>query len=218
MRSPEFFADAYLQTPTVFELEHYGTVKKLGNWDGRPDSPVAKFGKGKKGPDYFRGALELAARHLHRLPRLRARMAGRQSGAHRRTAQPLRLLVLPPSREPAPGAPAGKRGSGRDAVGESRRGAGVPAVSSAAATGRPEGFKAAEQEFEAGNRRWLPVAKETFTERYRFKLPGNLKAGPYILKFKLHSADAARDVLVALRGELRDPAGFYRVGTVEVQP
>lgn len=59
VRSPEFFADAYLRTPTVFELEHYGSVKRLGNWEGRPESAVTKFGKGKKGPDFFRGALEL---------------------------------------------------------------------------------------------------------------------------------------------------------------
>jgi hypothetical protein len=43
----------------VFELEHYGNVKKQGNWEGRPGSSVAKFGQGKSGPDYFRGALVL---------------------------------------------------------------------------------------------------------------------------------------------------------------
>jgi len=59
VRSPEFFADAYLDRPTVLELEHYGTVKRLGNWEGRPDSSVARFGGGKTGPDYFRGALGL---------------------------------------------------------------------------------------------------------------------------------------------------------------
>ncbi|MCX8108641.1 MAG: DUF4832 domain-containing protein, partial [Verrucomicrobiae bacterium] len=59
VRSPEFFADAYKNTPTVLELEHYSIVKRLGNWDGRPGSLVATHGKGKKGPDYFRGALEL---------------------------------------------------------------------------------------------------------------------------------------------------------------
>ena len=59
VRSPEFFADAHLQTPTVFELEHYSKVKALGNWEGRPDSAVARFGKGLTGPDYFRGALQL---------------------------------------------------------------------------------------------------------------------------------------------------------------
>ncbi len=59
VRSPEFFADAYPHTPTVFELEHYGTVKRLGNWEGRHDSLVAKHGRGKTGKDYFRGALQL---------------------------------------------------------------------------------------------------------------------------------------------------------------
>ncbi len=59
VRSPEFFAEAHLQTPTVLELEHYGTVKRLGNWDGRPGSNVARYGRGKTGPDYLRGALEL---------------------------------------------------------------------------------------------------------------------------------------------------------------
>jgi hypothetical protein len=44
--------------PTVFELEHYGKVKALGNWDVLPNSSAARFGKGKTGPDFFRGALE----------------------------------------------------------------------------------------------------------------------------------------------------------------
>lgn len=59
VRSPEYFADAYRRTPTVLELEHYGKVKQLGNWDVRPDSAAAKFGNGKTGADFFRGALEL---------------------------------------------------------------------------------------------------------------------------------------------------------------
>jgi hypothetical protein len=59
VRSPEFFADAYLRNPTVFELEHYGQVKRLGNWEVRPGSSAARFGRGKTGPDFFRGALGL---------------------------------------------------------------------------------------------------------------------------------------------------------------
>lgn len=59
VRSPEFFAEAYRQTPTVFELEHYGAVKRLGNWEARADSLAAKFGQGKTGPDFVRGALAL---------------------------------------------------------------------------------------------------------------------------------------------------------------
>ena len=59
MRSPELFADAYRLTPTVLELEHYGKVKSLGNWEARPDSAAFKFGKGKAGPEFFRGAIDL---------------------------------------------------------------------------------------------------------------------------------------------------------------
>lgn len=59
VRSPELFADSYRLTPTVFELEHYGKVKELGNWEARPGSAAAQHGRGKAGPDFFRGALEL---------------------------------------------------------------------------------------------------------------------------------------------------------------
>ncbi|MDI1247459.1 MAG: beta-galactosidase, partial [Lacunisphaera sp.] len=59
VRSPEFFADVYPRLPTVLELDHYGKVKSLGNWEGLPGSSVAKFGQGKQGPDFFRGALQL---------------------------------------------------------------------------------------------------------------------------------------------------------------
>lgn len=59
VRSPEYFADAYRRTPTVLELEHYGKVKQLGNWEARPGSAAAQFGRGKTGPDFVRGALDL---------------------------------------------------------------------------------------------------------------------------------------------------------------
>jgi len=59
VRSPELFADAYGTRPNVLELEHYGKVKSLGNWEARPGSAAAKTGRGKTGPDYFRGAIGL---------------------------------------------------------------------------------------------------------------------------------------------------------------
>jgi len=36
--SPDCFADAYHLAPTVLELEQYGKVKALGNWETSPDS------------------------------------------------------------------------------------------------------------------------------------------------------------------------------------
>jgi hypothetical protein len=59
VRSPEYFTDSYPLKPTVLELEHYGKVKSLGNWETRPGSAAFEFGKGKTGPDFLRGALEL---------------------------------------------------------------------------------------------------------------------------------------------------------------
>ena len=59
VRSPEFFEDAYRKTPTVFELQHYGAVKRDGNWKVREGSSLARYAKGKDGPDFFRGALDL---------------------------------------------------------------------------------------------------------------------------------------------------------------
>ncbi len=82
---------------------------------------------------------------------------------------------------------------------------------------RWDGPETVEQDFDAGNRRWLPEAREPSVERYRLQLPATMKTGTYTLKFKLHSRDAARDVLVALRPELRDAAGFYRIGSVDVR-
>lgn len=44
------------QTPAVLELEHYTSVKRQGNWAPSPGSSLKKFGKGKSGQDFFRGA------------------------------------------------------------------------------------------------------------------------------------------------------------------
>ena len=59
VRSPEYFADVYPHRPTVLELEHYRSVRRLGNWTGRPNSSLLKHGGGKSGADFLRGALEL---------------------------------------------------------------------------------------------------------------------------------------------------------------
>jgi hypothetical protein len=59
IRSPEYFAAVYRDHPTVLELEHYRIVCERGNWQGQPDSSMAKYGRGKTGPDFLREALRL---------------------------------------------------------------------------------------------------------------------------------------------------------------
>jgi hypothetical protein len=214
VRSPEFFADAFLKKPTVFELEHYGTVKRQGNWDARPDSLAAKHGRGKKGPDYFRGALGL----------LHATYIGYHGYAHEWLADNreltgellnrcgywyfLQRVALPA--ELRPGATADI-----EFVWENRGVA--PAYLPFELKLRWEGPVVIEQSLDAGNRRWLPEMQEPIAERYGCKLPTTMKSGTYTLKFKLRSPTAGRDVLVALQPDLRDEAGFYRIGTVEVR-
>jgi hypothetical protein len=214
VRSPEFFADAYRKTPTVFELEHYGMVKNQGNWDSRPDSWAAKYGKGKTGPDYFRGAMGL----------LRATYIGYHGYAHEWLADNPQLtgellnrcgywfflhrVQL-----------AQRLSIGREAaVSMAWENRGVaPAYRPYRLHLRLEGPETYEQTFDAGNQHWLPQAATPSVENYRLALPAKLRPGTYTLKLKLHSPEAGRDVLVALRPGLMDGAHYYRLGEVQVE-
>ena len=215
VRSPEMFAEAWLKTPTVFELEHYGTVKKMGNWDGRPDSQVAQFGKGKKGPDYFRGALEL----------LHATYIGYHGYAHEWLVDNPELTgellnrcgywyFLHSIRLPE------KLAAGQEVAMEmawENRGV-APAYQAFQLIVRLDGPGAFEQAMESGNRRWVPKAEQPWKESYRLRLPADLKPGEYTLSFKLHSKAAGRDVLVGLNPKLLNAGKFYEVGKVRVRP
>jgi hypothetical protein len=55
---PHFFEDVYLTRPVVFELEHYGHVKKNGNWKGKNGEEIL-VEHGVSGAEIFRNALQL---------------------------------------------------------------------------------------------------------------------------------------------------------------
>jgi hypothetical protein len=214
VRSPEFFADAYLRTPTVLELEHYTAVKRAGNWDGRPDSSVARFGQGRKGPDYFRGALELlhatyigyhgdAREWLTDNPELTGELLNRCGYWF----FPL-SLELPHE---------WTRGS-TVALGLTWLNCGVaPAYTNYVATlilRPPSGDGEWSQPLaEARPRDWLP-GKET-RETYHVRVPASLAAGDYALGLRLTSANG-RPVELGLRGECRRPSGAYELAAVRL--
>ncbi len=102
VRSPEFFADAYRKTPTIFELEHYSAVKRTGQLDRRTRLIRGPPRRWQDRPRLFPRCALAAARHLHRLPRLCGPVVGRQSRVVQRAAESLRLLVLPASRADVP--------------------------------------------------------------------------------------------------------------------
>lgn len=213
VRSPEFFADAYERTPTVFELEHYGAVKQLGNWDAREDSLLAKHGRGLNGPDFFRGALGLlhatyigyhgdAREWLTDNRELTGEMLNRCGYWYF-----LREARFPDRLEP-----------GATAVLETvwqNRGV-APAYLPFCLLLRLEGeTKVQPWSQDAGNLDWQPGGEDC-PARYDVWLPESIPPGRYTLKFKLWWYWAQRDVLVALKSELRDADGYYRLGTMEV--
>ena len=214
VRSPQFFADAYPRTPTVFELEHYGSVKKPGNWEGRPDSAVAKFGKGKTGPDFFRGALGL----------LHATYIGYHGYAHEWLTDNPELTVellnrcgywyfphmveipdtIKPGDQPTVTITWENRGV-------------APAYHPYDLILRLTGPEILTMNLPAGNENWLPSAeKKLYLGKYTLALPEGFKPGEYTLYLKLYSRQADRTVFLPLNPELKDAENFYRIDTVNV--
>lgn len=214
VRSPEFFADVYLRTPTVLELEHYSAVRRLGNWEGRPDSLVGRFGKGKTGPDYFRGAVGL----------LHATYIGYHGNARQWLADNPQLTgellnrcgywLFPESIElPA----------------EWAAGAKVPVVLAVENRGVAPPYAEYELRIKVSNRQasfvqvmakgcrtWLPGAATQV--RAEVAAPADLKAGTYDISVGLFDASGEKEraVELGLKAELRDREGYWRVAGVKV--
>jgi hypothetical protein len=55
---PHFYERVYRERPTVFELQHYGSVKRDGNWLGRNGEDTIP-GIGVSGADMFRNSIRL---------------------------------------------------------------------------------------------------------------------------------------------------------------
>ena len=214
VRSPEFFAEAYLRTPTVFELEHYGAVKKPGNWQGLPDSSVAKFGKGKKGPDFFRGALEL----------LHATYIGYHGDAREWLTDNRELTrellnrcgywLFPKSIELPQISVAGETVPLTLTV--ENHGVAPPyapydlRVKLSGAGGR------VVRTLATGCKSWLPGVP--VSSRYQLPLPADLKPGAYALAIGLFDLTDGKErpVEFALKASARDSEGYYRLTSVPV--
>lgn len=215
VRSPEFFADTWQKTPQVLELQHYGAVKRDGNWVVRPGSSAARHGGGKSGPDYFRGALELlhatyigyhgfAREWLDDNPALTVELLNRCGYWYF-----LHTLRTPEIWKTGAAVPLSLTWENRGVA---------PAHQPFQLRLRLRGPVTRDFAFESGNRRWTPLPeKGTYEERYEVELPTELKPGNYSLGLKLYSPAADRDVLLALKRELLDADGFYAVGKVRVE-
>lgn len=212
VRSPNFFAEAARTMPTVFELEHYGTVKKLGNWTAAEGSTLAKHGGGKTGPDFFRGALELlqatyigyhgyASEWIKDNPQLTVELLNRCG-----------YWFFPESAQVGDRLIAGR--AAELTIRWRNRGV-ARAYFDYQLIARLEGAAQAEVRVPAGNTRWLPGEK-TWDETYSLAIPATLPPGDYQLKIKLYSPQAQRDVKLPLKADITDRNGFYAIGKVVV--
>ena len=216
VRSPEYFADAYRLTPTVFELEHYGKVKQLGNWDVRPGSASAKFGQGKTGPDFFRGALEL----------LHATYIGYHGDARQwlddNPALTRELLnrcgywLFPRSLELPATLTAGSVAPVRVTI--DNRGV-APTYQPYELRVKLSGDRASWVGVVGrADKSWLPGAP--IVVQNQPALPVDLKPGRYAVSLGLFDSDSAsgkhRPVELALQAALRDREGYFRVAEIEV--
>jgi hypothetical protein len=214
VRSPEFFADVWRTRPTILELEHYGHVKRNGNWLGQPGSSLVTFGGGQSGADFFRGALATLratyigyhgdARDWHtENPELTVELLNRCGYWYF-----LHRVEVPEKFDP------GNQCVFRFAW--ENRGV-APAYHPYLLQLRLVGPETVEFEFDAGNRRWLPDPEKTvYAEEYTLSIPEKLKAGRYDLKMRLYSKKDHRPVFIALDPSLLDDQKFYAVATVDV--
>jgi len=215
VRSPEFFADTWHQTPQVLELQHYGAVKNDGNWIVRPGSSAALHGDGKSGPDYFRGALDLlhatyvgyhgyAREWLDDNPQLTVELLNRCGY----------WFFLHSVRMPE----TWKSGTSTALTMTWENRGVAPAYEPFQLRLRLCGPPTLNLNIESGNRKWLPLhEKKTHEEEYEIDLPQELKPGDYALQMKLYSPAADRDVLLPLKRDLLDRHGFYTLCKIRIE-
>mgnify|MGYP006285295367 CR=1 FL=1 len=216
VRSPEYFADVYLTKPTIFELQHYGTVKRQGNWTAEPGSSVAEHGEGKTGPDFFHGALEL----------LHASYIGYHGYAHEWLADNPELTVellnrcgywyflhsveIPDNVQPGDNLTVKMTWENRGVA---------PAYNAYDLVVRLDGPDVFTATLAAKNKNWLPhVSDKTFDKAYSIILPPTLSPGDYRLQFKLFSPQASRTVFLPLSSDIKREQNFYEIGNITVNP
>ena len=214
VRSPEFFKDAYLKTPTVFELQHYSAVKSDGNWKVKEGSSLSKYAKGKDGPDFFKGALDL----------LHATYIGYHGDANEWLTDNPELTKELLNRcgywffLHQVDIPDFLRAGNTNTIQMVWENRGVaPAYHPYVLKIRLAGPDTSDFDFKAGCQKWLSDPPGTiYHESYTLRIPPELQPGVYTLKIKLYSKEEEQDVFLALDPELLDGQNFYKIASTKI--
>ena len=209
---PRFYDPLYLTKPIIFELQHYGIVKKDGNWLGENGADTIKK-YGYSGAEIMRKAIRTmhasyigfhgyAGEWLADNPDLSIELSNLCGYWYFPVIVTFKRIMHP----------------GENQVDFKWLNKGVaPAYERFNLVLRFE--KPGKQlltdvpVYESGNRRWLPGI--VCDESYKVALPENMLPGKYMLKFKLQKKDIPVDI--GLRRNMFDSDGFAEIGYISVK-
>ncbi len=213
--NPEFYDTLYLKKPIVFELQHYGMVKKDGNWLGKNGADtIAKYKY--SGADVMRKAIETmhatyigyhgyCEEWLADNPDLTNELANRCGYWYFPVSAGFSSIL--------------NKGENEISIGWLNKGV-APAYTMFGLVLRLES-EIPENSFEimpvnSGNKNWLPGISKS--NKYKFEIPSEAKSGNYILKFKLIEQSESDNVpiQIGIKETLIDQSGFIELGKVKI--
>lgn len=207
---PQYYDPLYLEKPIVFELQHYGNVKKDGNWLG--ENGIIEIQKyGYSGAEIMRKAIKtmhatyigyhgFAEEWLVDNPKLTEELTNLCGYWY----FPVSIEIIEVEKS-------------KLSFGIKWLNKGVaPAYSAYMLIGKLKNIKYPEEVItfnilNSGNRNWLPqkIVSENYTANFNHKLKGNYK-----LSIQLYDSRSERIVEIGLNQELKDEAGFFTLAEI----
>jgi hypothetical protein len=213
--NPEFYDPLYLKKPIVFELQHYGMVKKEGNWLGKNGAEkIAKYGY--SGAEVLRKAIETmhatyigyhgyCEEWLADNPDLTDELANRCGYWYFPVSATYHSIL--------------NIGHNEISINWLNKGI-APAYNKFGLVFR---FQSKDQSIsfettsiDSGNKNWLPGMSKI--ENYQIEIPSSTKKGVYTLKFKL--IDQSQENLliqIGIKATQTDASGFVELGIISVK-
>jgi hypothetical protein len=214
IRSPEFFDPLYFRMPIVFELQHYGSVKKDGNWLGKNGADtIEKYGY--PGATIMRKAIET----------MHATYIGYHGYAEEWLADNPDLTEelanlcgywYFPVKASFPSAV--KRGKNELSIVWLNKGV-APAYDDFNLVLRFESENPKntfDVSINSGNKAWLPGLSKT--EQYNIDIPSKAGKGIYNLKFRLAEQIGAKSqpIHIGVKESFIDEEGFIVIGSITI--
>lgn len=212
---PQFYDPLYLKKPIVFELQHYGEVKKDGNWLGRNGSGIiAKYGY--SGAQVMRKAIET----------MHATYIGYHGYAEQWLADNPELTDelanfcgywYFPVRASFPA----KMNRVNNEISITWMNKGIAPAYNAYELVLKFESENPDKSFillprDSGNKNWLPGISKT--ENYNFELPDQANEGSYTLKFRVEEISEEKNQVIQLgiNESMIDEDGFVKLGNVKI--